>query len=177
MQNTKTVAIFTTILGVLIGLIVYPYLLSTAGLGSILPHNSAKRLLESNAGLSFFSKEQSAILEKLHTTLVAEHIDGQKILGDSLLEGMMRGMTEAVKDKHTQFFNKEETESFNAAIRQNFEGIGAVVGENPLGVVIRQILPESPAERAKLLPGDVITQAGTGVLVGKSVEASVALIK
>lgn len=64
----------------------------------------------------------------------------------------MRGMTEAVKDKHTQFFNLKETDSFNAAIRQNFEGIGAVVGESASGVVIRQILPESPAQRAKLLP-------------------------
>ena len=177
MQNTKTVAILTTILGVLIGLVAYPYILSTTGLGPIVTYNSAKLLLDSSTRLSFLSKKQSATLEQLHTTLIDEYIDGEKILGDTLFEWVMRGMTEAVKDKHTQFFNKEETDSFNAAIRQNFEGIGAIVGESASGVVIRQVLPESPAQRALLLPGEVITQVGTGTLAGKTVEASVALIK
>jgi carboxyl-terminal processing protease len=177
MQNTKTLAILTTILGVLIGFVAYPYIISTAGLGPTITQTGTKLLFDGPTRLSFLSKEQSAILEQLHTTLVGEYIDGEKLLGDTLFEWVMRGMTEAVNDKHTQFFNREETDSFNAAIRQNFEGIGAVVGESASGVVIRQILPESPAQRAKLLPWEVITQVWTGSLAGKTVEASVALIK
>ena len=86
MQNTKTVAILTTILGVLIGLVAYPYILSTTGLGPIVTYNSAKLLLDSSTRLSFLSKKQSATLEQLHTTLIDEYIDGEKILGDTLFE-------------------------------------------------------------------------------------------
>jgi carboxyl-terminal processing protease len=44
-----------------------------------------------------------------------------------LVYGIIKGMTDSLKDKHTEFFTPEETQKFNEALSGDFEGIGAVI--------------------------------------------------
>jgi C-terminal processing protease CtpA/Prc len=37
--------------------------------------------------------------------------------------GIIKGMTLALKDKHTEYFTPDETQKFNEALTGDFEGI------------------------------------------------------
>ncbi len=47
-----------------------------------------------------------------------------------LVSGMVKGMVDALHDKHSEYFNLEETKKFNESISGDFEGIGAVVAKS-----------------------------------------------
>lgn len=42
---------------------------------------------------------------------------------DTIVEGMIKGMMESLKDKHSMYFDPTETQEFNQTIKGNFEGI------------------------------------------------------
>jgi carboxyl-terminal processing protease len=72
---------------------------------------------------------------------------------------MISGMVGALGDRHSEYFDFDETKKFNEAISGDFEGIGAVVDESEFGVVVKQILAGSPAKEAGVLSGDIIAKA------------------
>lgn len=74
-----------------------------------------------------------------------------------LVEGMVRGMMESLKDKHSEYFDPIETQEFNQTIQGNFEWIGAYVGKTQSGVLVRQIFDNSPAKDSWILPWDIIS--------------------
>ncbi|MCA9378104.1 PDZ domain-containing protein [Candidatus Peregrinibacteria bacterium] len=56
----------------------------------------------------------------------------------------------------------KELEYFSESLRGNFAGIGAVIAKADDGVIIREILQDSPAYKAQLKAGDIITMVNTG---------------
>jgi len=90
---------------------------------------------------------------------------------------MIKGIIESLKDKHSEYFNQEETKKFNAMLSGDFEGIGAVVKKHDLGVMVEQIVAGSPAKEAGMLAGDVITKANGEELKKLDVADAVSKIK
>lgn len=73
-----------------------------------------------------------------------------------LYYGAMKGLVNALEDPYSVFFNPEEAEAFSDMINGSFEGIGCELGvKDGLPVVIAP-LPNTPAEKAGLRPGDAI---------------------
>ncbi len=70
--------------------------------------------------------------------------------------GAIRGLVESLGDPYTVFFDPQEAQEFREEIDGTFEGIGAEIGIKDDALVIIAPLPQSPAERAGLLPGDQI---------------------
>lgn len=87
------------------------------------------------------------------------YITFDKVSTWDLIYGMIKGMVWALKDKHTEYFNPEETKKFNEVIAGDFEGIGAVIQKNDFGVYIERLLAGSPAKEADMRAGDVVTKA------------------
>lgn len=73
---------------------------------------------------------------------------------------MIKGMVDSLGDKHSTYFDIDETKKFNEALSGDFEGIGAVVDKSEFGVSVKQILAGSPAKEAGILNGDIISKAG-----------------
>jgi len=75
-----------------------------------------------------------------------------------MVYGVVRGMVESLDDPYTVFMDPEETEQFSQSLEGQLQGIGAelTVEENILKIVTP--LKNSPAEKAGLLPGDIIYQ-------------------
>lgn len=75
---------------------------------------------------------------------------------DQMVYGAIKGMVNAVGDPYTVFMDPDETEDFNVSLQGKLEGIGAelTIEENVLVIVTP--LRDSPAEKAGLLPGDII---------------------
>ncbi len=82
------------------------------------------------------------------------------VAGNDLESGMIKGMVDSLGDKHSTYFDIDETKKFNEALSGDFEGIGAVVDKSDFGVSVKQILAGSPAKEAGILNGDIISKAG-----------------
>lgn len=89
--------------------------------------------------------------------LLNRYISPEQLRPQTMLAGAIRGMVDAVGDPYTTFFTPEEHRDFRNALQGELQGIGAELTVEEGKVVVVAPLPGSPAERAGLLPGDVIT--------------------
>lgn len=71
---------------------------------------------------------------------------------DKLIKGLLAGLS----DPHSNYFDKEESKMFVESLDQNLVGIGAELNNSEENIQIVRILVGSPAEKAGLLPDDVI---------------------
>ncbi|MEE2938420.1 MAG: PDZ domain-containing protein, partial [Planctomycetota bacterium] len=76
---------------------------------------------------------------------------------DDLLVAAMNGMT-ANLDEHSEYIPRDDYESFQDNINQEFAGIGIFVEQPEEGEPVQVITPlvDSPALEAGILPGDAI---------------------
>ena len=70
-----------------------------------------------------------------------------------LVQGAIRGMLNSL-DPHTTYLDPEEYAMLRNDAQGRFAGIGVEVGVRDGWLVVLGVLPDSPAERAGLLPGD-----------------------
>jgi carboxyl-terminal processing protease len=94
-------------------------------------------------------------------------------LDDNSLAGLVAGLG----DRFSSYLTPEEYHDFTTSAAQQFQGIGVTVLSDKLGLRITEVFAGSPAAKAGIVVGDVITAAGGKPLAGKSEEAGSALIK
>jgi carboxyl-terminal processing protease len=94
-------------------------------------------------------------------------------LDDNSLAGLVAGLG----DRFSSYLTPEEYHDFTTSAAQQFQGIGVTVLSDKLGLRITEVFGGSPAAKAGIVVGDVITAAGGKPLAGKSEEAGSALIK
>lgn len=108
----------------------------------------------------------------LKTKYYKQPIDEQK-----MLYGAMTGMTASLGDPYTSFFEPEIATEFSQSLEGKFEGIGAEIGIRDSQLEVVAPLPETPAAKAGLMPGDAILDIGATSTEGMSVEEAVSLIR
>jgi carboxyl-terminal processing protease len=90
-------------------------------------------------------------------TLKQNYVDTSKSDSKKMMDGAIKGMVNSYDDQATLYFTSEETKKFND---QNsgkfFEGIGAELGYRDGVIIVVAPIAGSPAEKAGILPGDVI---------------------
>lgn len=92
----------------------------------------------------------------VHTQYVDQPVDDVK-----LMQGAIRGMLEALGDEHTSYMDPQQYKDANADLAGEYDGIGAWVDPTGDYLTIISPMPDSPAEKAGLKPGDkVITIDG-----------------
>lgn len=103
----------------------------------------------------------------------AEAIDPQK-----MTEGAIRGMLASLGDEgHTRFLSTEEAEDWDESLSAEFEGIGAYVDVRNGQAIIVAPIEGAPAERAGLLPGDMVMQVDGVDTAGWSVDQLIANVR
>jgi len=90
--------------------------------------------------------------------LQREHIDGGELNSQELSDGAIRGMLSALDDPYAALLTPEQFEIESQDIKGFFEGIGASVGLRDGQIVILAPMPDTPAEKAGIRPGDVILE-------------------
>lgn len=85
------------------------------------------------------------------------YADDYEDLNTELEDKAFYGMTSFVEDPYTTYMSKSELEAFASTINMDFVGIGVVYtlqGDYP---IIERVIINSPAQKAGLLTGDIIT--------------------
>jgi carboxyl-terminal processing protease len=89
-------------------------------------------------------------------------------------------MTKSVGDRYTQFFTPDEFKQFNEALDpERISGIGVMIEPDPVSGNVRltYVVPGTPADRAGLRAGDVLTAIDTTSTKGLTVEAASKLLR
>ncbi|MBU1034616.1 S41 family peptidase [Patescibacteria group bacterium] len=94
-----------------------------------------------------------------------------------MLYGAMSGLTAALGDPYTVFFEPTVAEEFSKSLEGKFEGIGAKIGIKEDQLQIIAPLPDSPAERAGLQAQDAILSINGTSTEGMPIERAVSLIR
>ncbi len=123
----------------------------------------------------FVDDSQSALRAEL-----IEAIDDNfyKPVDDSKLEdASLNGIVKALDDRFSHYFDPEQTTQFNESISGRFDGVGMSIEEDKEGLLVINVFEGSPAERAGIRKGDVITEVGGESIAGEASDIATAKIK
>ncbi|NGQ94092.1 S41 family peptidase [Brevibacillus sp. SYP-B805] len=89
----------------------------------------------------------------------------------------IEGMLATLDDPHTMLFTKEELRRFQSSVDNEYVGFGFRLRMQENRLMIRDIIPNSPAAAADLRPGDHLLDVDGISLTNKSFEEAFALLK
>lgn len=84
-----------------------------------------------------------------------QYVD-QPVDDTSLMRGAISGMLDSLGDQHTSYMDPDQYLQANIPIDGEYEGIGAWVDTEAEYLTIISPMPDSPAEKAGLQPGDQV---------------------
>jgi carboxyl-terminal processing protease len=97
---------------------------------------------------------------------------------DKQLEyGMVKGYVDSYKDPYTVFLPPKEAKSFAENVQGSFGGVGMNVGMKDGNVVVIAPLKDSPAMKAGIKSGDIITAVDGVSMIGKQSDEAVNMIR
>ncbi len=108
---------------------------------------------------------------------VKNHALQQPVAEEKLFYGSLAGIVDSLRDPYSVFMDPDTTQKFNQELSGSFEGIGAEIGIKNDRLVIIAPLPNTPAERAGLRPGDKILAINNFDTNGMALDYAVSLIK
>lgn len=116
----------------------------------------------SNNGVSY-TKVNTTSLEGLEYTLSQFRSELEKkyigeINDEELIEGAVKGYVDALGDPYTTYYTKKEMKTIMEETNGNFVGIGIYMTKDleKNAILIIKPIENSPAEKAGILPGDLI---------------------
>jgi carboxyl-terminal processing protease len=112
-----------------------------------------------SSGVTLRNPQRDADLSILWETwnaLNEQYIDPSRLQVTPLIYGAAEGLVRGVDDPYTVFMTPEQDKNFRDELAGNLEGIGAELTMKDAFVTIVTPLKGSPAEKAGLLPKDII---------------------
>jgi carboxyl-terminal processing protease len=150
--------------------------------GHLLPTARAFSLPSSIPAISSPSVEQKTATPQNLETLFAPFWEAWNIVHDQyvdqpvddvkLMQGAIRGMMEALGDKHSSYMDPATYQEANSDLAGQYEGIGAYVDTGGDYLTITSPIPGSPADAAGLRPGDMIMKIDGQDMTGISPEVA-----
>jgi carboxyl-terminal processing protease len=117
------------------------------------------------------------ILWSVWDTLLVRYLSPEELKADKMVLGAVQGMVDAVGDPYTSFMSPQENTDFRQALQGSLQGIGAELMLRNDTVVIVAPLKGSPAQKAGLLPEDIIYQVGGEDVTGLSLQEVVTKVR
>lgn len=98
---------------------------------------------------------------------------------EDLENGLYKGIMDGLGDPYSVYYTEEEYKELTEDSEGIFEGIGAYLSQNPdtKVVTISRPIPDSPAEKAGLLTGDILVEVDHENVEGDDLNITVAKIR
>ncbi|WPK11199.1 S41 family peptidase [Lysinibacillus louembei] len=96
---------------------------------------------------------------------------------EEVIHGAINGMFDALGDPYSDYMNSEEAAHFNESLSSSFQGIGAEIQERDGYIMVVSPIKNSPAEKAGILPKDLILSVNGESVKGLSASEAVLLIR
>ncbi len=104
--------------------------------------------------------------------LVHDNYVDQPLDDVALMRGAITGMMQALGDEHSSYMDPVGFEQANSSLEGEYEGIGAYVDTTTQYLTITSPMPDSPAERAGLHPGDQVVAVNGEDMTGVPAEVA-----
>jgi len=104
-------------------------------------------------------------------------VDKDKVAGDKLFQGALKGLVEATGDPYSVYMTADESKEFATDMSGKFEGIGAEIGLKNDMITIISPLEGMPAQKVGLKAGDQIVKIDDELTIGYSVMEAVNKIR
>lgn len=130
-----------------------------------------------NSKSSSISNEDFQLFWKALTVLDKKHPDAKDISSEERVWAAIQGLASSYGDPYTTFFNPEEVGDFEEDINGEFSGVGMEVGLEDGYVTVIAPLKDSPAEKAGIKAGDVITKINDENALEMTVDEAVEKIR
>ncbi len=105
------------------------------------------------------------------------YVDLSKVNYSNMSAEAIQGMVTAINDPYSAYLSPEEFQASTNGFQGKFEGIGATVGVKNSVITIVAPIPDSPADKAGIKPGDAILAIDGKSTTGLGVEGAVSLIR
>lgn len=108
------------------------------------------------AGAPAAHAETAQQVEEVRQLLERYHLSrpDESALNRAAIEGMIL----ALGDPYTEYLSPEEWEAFQNDLEQEYVGIGVYLTIHNQAVYVTDVIPDSPAEKAGIRPGDIILE-------------------
>ncbi len=143
-------------------------------IGSSLSSYELQRLLDRMVQLDKMSVDGmaaprwTAVIDKMIAT-GKEKFEPAKANWPEVVDLMIKEAYGGLKDPFSQFMNPKESAAMVKSMSGGgYSGIGAQLAEDPKGIKLDLIFPNSPAEAAGLKDGDIVTHVNGVSIAGKS---------
>ncbi len=118
-----------------------------------------------------------ALVDEVYQLILNYYFRAEELEAEDLLRGALRGMIEALDDPYSEFMTPEEYEQFESSLRGEFSGVGMEIGIRDGKVLVISPLPDTPAERAGVRPGDRIVRVDGESVDGRRLDQVSAAIR
>ena len=128
----------------------------------------------SNSGV--LSNEDLSKIELVYKTLMNGYVD-KNISKDNLINGALKGMSDAAGDPYTTYLVNEETAAIDETLTGSFGGIGAELRSENNNVIISNTREGTPSQKIGLQENDVILKVDGEDMEGKSISYVVSKVR
>ena len=125
----------------------------------------------------FMDNAKFPIMLDVWNKINTESLNKDKINRDDLLYGAIDGMVKTVNDPYTIFEKPANAQTIKDDLQGTIEGIGTMLDTFEDSIIITNIFKDSPAEKAGLKIGDIITSVDGKTIIGMPIEDVLTKIK
>ncbi|MDA0301641.1 MAG: S41 family peptidase, partial [Chloroflexi bacterium] len=161
-----------------VGTLIAVLLVAVGFLGRVITEPEGARAVDSVAQANAAVVDQEfGILGEIAKVLGEDYVESDRAKAEVLLDGALNGIFETLNDPHSAYITPDDYALQRSDFEGAFEGIGATVAKQDDWLVIVQPLPNTPAEKAGLKPGDIILSVDGDSAQGWTVEQGVLRIR
>jgi carboxyl-terminal processing protease len=120
--------------------------------------------------------EESASLNSEAVEVIEDNFT-HKVPRSQLEDSSLQGMVRSLHSEFSHYFTPNENKLFEQSTSGEFSGVGMTVVGRKRGLLIAGVFKRSPAKRAGIRPGDLITKVDGHSIAGEPSDVSTARVK
>lgn len=134
-------------------------------------------VVNKEAPLALNNRVDFSLFWSVWDRLEAKYYDKTKLDPQKMLTGAIEGMTQSLGDPYTMYLPKAQNTNFKDGLAGQFSGIGAELGTSDKQIIVIAPLAGSPAEKARIKPGDAILKVDGEATVNWTLPFTVSKIR